>query len=187
MRNRPTPFLPALIFAALAGAHCTGADLPPPAARTVDFVRDVRPILQEHCTGCHGPEKQKSGYRLDSRDAAIRGGDSGDAAILVGKSDASPLIHFVAGLDEDKPMPPKKSDKPRLTADEIGILRAWIDHGAAWLEDASLAKRDPLDWWSLKPIVKTAMPEIRNPQSAIHNLRSHQIAPPRPSLRRCTS
>jgi mono/diheme cytochrome c family protein len=153
----------------LAGSLCLAAELPPPAQRAMDFARDVRPLFQERCIGCHGPEKQKSGYHLDSRDAALKGGDSGDAAIIPGKSADSPLIQFVAGLDADKLMPPKKSDKPRLTPDEIGVLRAWIDQGAVWPEDASLAKRDPLDWWSLKPIVKSAVPEIRNPQSAIRN------------------
>ena len=158
-----------IIFSMLAAPLCIGAELPPAAQHKVDFARDIRPLLQERCIACHGPEKQKSGYRLDARDTAIKGGDSGDAAIIVGKSADSPLIHFVAGLDADKLMPPKKSDKARLTADEIGVLRAWIDQGPAWPEDASLAKRDPLDWWSLKPIVKIAAPEIHNPQSAIRN------------------
>ena len=150
-------------------AWVNGAELPPPAQRTVDFTRNVRPILQERCFGCHGPDKQKNGYRLDSREAAMKGGDSGDAAILPGKSADSPLIQFVAGLDADKLMPPKKSDKPRLTASEIGMLRAWIDRGAVWPEDAEIARRDPLDWWSLKAIAKTAVPEIRNQKSEIRN------------------
>ena len=169
MRTGRSLILPAIIFAVLAGSLCLRAELPPSVQHAVDFAHDVRPILQERCFGCHGSEKQKSGYRLDARDAAIRGGDSGDAAIIPGKSADSPLIQFVAGLDADKLMPPKKSDKPRLTAGEIGVLRAWIDHGAVWPEDPSVAKREPLDWWSLKPIAKTGVPEIRNPQSAIRN------------------
>jgi mono/diheme cytochrome c family protein len=155
----PRSILPTLILFAASCARLNGAELPSPATRTVDFAHDVRPILQEHCVGCHGPEKQKSGYRLDARDTAIKGGDSGDAAIIPGKSAESPLIQFVAGLDADKLMPPKKSDKPRLKAGEIGVLRAWIDQGAVWPEDTSVAKRDPLDWWSLKPTVKAAVPD----------------------------
>ena len=116
MQSGPLLILPAVVFSAFAASLCLGAELPPPAQRTVDFARDVRPILQEHCIACHGPDKQKSGYRLDAREAAMQGGDSGGAAILVGKSADSPLIHFVSGLDADKLMPPKKSDKPRLTA-----------------------------------------------------------------------
>ncbi len=157
-----------LALIALA-APLNAAKLPPAAGRTVDFAKDVRPILQERCFGCHGPEKEKSGYRADSREAAIKGGDSGNAAIIVGKSADSPLIHFVAGLDADMLMPPKKSGKPPLTAGEIGILRAWIDQGANWPEDKSVAKRDPLDWWSLKPITRPAVPDLRAPRSAIRN------------------
>ena len=145
----------------LTGISLHGAELPPPAKRDVDFAKDVRPILQQHCIACHGPEKQKSGYRLDTRDGALKGGDSGDAAIVVGKSAESPLVQFVAGLDADKLMPPKKSDKPRLSADEISVLRAWIDHGALWPEDVSVAKRDAADWWSLKPMTRPAVPEVK--------------------------
>ncbi|MEO6787322.1 MAG: DUF1549 domain-containing protein, partial [Chthoniobacteraceae bacterium] len=158
----------------LAGTWLHGAGLPPPMKREVDFAKDVRPLLQERCFGCHGPEKQKSGYRLDSREAALKGGDSGDAAILPGKSAESPLIQFVSGLDAGKLMPPKKSDKPRLTAEEIGVLRAWIDHGTVWPEDATVAKRDPLDWWSLKAITRPTVPETKcsvlSPQSSVRDV-----------------
>ena len=171
MQTGRLSILPAIIFSAFAETLCLGAELPPPVSRTVDFTRDVHPILQEHCIGCHGPEKQKSGYRLDTRDAAVKGGDSGDAAILPGKSAESPLIQFVAGLDADKLMPPKKSGKPRLTAGEIGVLRAWIDHGAVWPEDAATVKRNPLDWWSLKPVTRPAVPQgkfsVLSPQSSV--------------------
>ncbi len=166
MRTGHSLTLPAILVATFARTICLSAELPPPAQRTVDFARDVHPILQERCIACHGPEKQKSGYRLDSRDSAIKGGDSDDAAIIVGKSAESPLIQFVAGLDADKLMPPKKSDKARLTADEISVLRAWIDQGVVWPDDASFAKRDPLDWWSLKPIARIAATDSGNPIDA---------------------
>ncbi len=184
MQTGRLSILPAIIFSAFAETLSVRAELPPPASRTVDFARDVRPILQEHCIGCHGPEKQKSGYRLDTRDAAVKGGDSSDAAILPGKSADSPLIQFVAGLDADKIMPPKKSDKPRLTAGEIGVLRAWIDHGATWPEDAATAKRDPLDWWSLKPIVK---PDVAALVKARADLSDGNHAPDEKSARALTS
>ncbi len=80
MRIRRSLILPAIHFAALAEAFCLHAELPPPLQRAVDFFRDVRPLLQERCIGCHGPEKQKSGYRLDAGHDALKGGDSGDAA-----------------------------------------------------------------------------------------------------------
>ena len=173
MRTGRSLILSATVFATLSGLPCIGAELPSPASLTVDFERDVRPLLQDRCIACHGPDKQKSGYRLDARDTAIKGGDSGDAAIIPGKSTDSPLIRFVAGLDADMLMPPKKSDKPRLTASEIGVLRAWIDQGAVWPVDPAVARHDPLDWWSLKAIVRPAVPEVKSsvlsPQSSVND------------------
>ena len=96
-------------------------------AAPVDFVRDVRPIFEKHCAECHGAEKQKSGYRLDVRDIALRGGDSGEAAIVPHDAKKSALIRHVSGEDEDMLMPPKKSGKARLTAEQIAMLSAWID------------------------------------------------------------
>ena len=77
-----------------------------------DFVKEVRPILERSCFSCHGPDKQKSGYRLDVRDIALKGGDSGKPAIVPHNAKASPLIQFVSGEDPEIVMPPKKSDAP---------------------------------------------------------------------------
>ena len=63
---------------------------PAPAPAAPDFSRDVRPILERSCFGCHGPEKQKSGYRLDRRDLAMKGGDSGNPAIVAHNARSSP-------------------------------------------------------------------------------------------------
>jgi mono/diheme cytochrome c family protein len=106
--------------------------LPSAPAAAPDFIKDVRPILERSCYGCHGPEKQKSGYRLDVRDIAIKGGESGDAAIVPHDAKASPLIRYVSGEDEEMMMPPKKSDKPRLTDTEVATLRAWVNEGPSW-------------------------------------------------------
>ncbi len=109
--------------------------LPPAATVTVDFTRDIKPIFEESCLRCHGPEKPKGRLRLDNRADALKGGENG-AAILPGESAKSPLIHFVTGLVEDMEMPPPGKAKP-LTATQIGLLRAWIDQGAVWAEAAS--------------------------------------------------
>jgi len=63
-----------------------------------DFALEIRPILERSCFGCHGSEKQKNGYRLDVRDVALKGGDSGQAAIIPHNSKSSPLIRFVSGV-----------------------------------------------------------------------------------------
>jgi hypothetical protein len=106
----------------------------PPAAKKADLTydKDIKPLLEKACIKCHGAEKPKSKYRVDSREAMIKGGESEEAAIIPGKSEKSPLIHYVADLVEDMEMPPtEKRDKyPKLTTEQIGILRAWIDQGA---------------------------------------------------------
>ena len=122
-----------------------------------DFARDVRPIFERSCFGCHGPEKQKNGYRLDLRENALKGGDSGKAAIVPHNAKASPLIRFVSGEDEEIFMPPKKSEKPALSAAEIQTLREWIDAGPTW-PDALAGTNDTKPHWSLTPLVKPALP-----------------------------
>ena len=67
-------------------------------------------------------------------------------------------MQFVAGLDKDMRMPPKGE---LLSAEQVGLLRAWIEQGAVWPDSASAKKRDPLDWWSLKPISKVTPTERR--------------------------
>ena len=153
--NRLILFLTSLSAAARAVAAVNTAALPPAAGQPVDFVRDIQPILADACVKCHGAEKQKSGYRLDAKAVALTQGDNHAPNIIPGKSAESPLIHFVAGLDEEMKMPPK--DTP-LTAEQIGLLRRWIDDGAVWPEAASVKVADRTDWWSLKPIVKPTVP-----------------------------
>lgn len=104
--------------------------LPPPATNRVEFARDIKPIFQQSCLKCHGPEKPKSKFRLDNRESALKGGNNG-VDIIPGDSAKSPLIHNVAGLVEDMEMPPKGKAEP-LTPEQIGWLRAWIDQGAVW-------------------------------------------------------
>src|SRR5438445_8054687 len=102
-------------------------ELPPAAKIKVDFARDIEPLLAKRCVVCHGAQQQMSGLRLDQKDAALKGGASG-IDIKPGDSASSRLIRLVAGVDK-KVMPPAGA---RLSAEEVGVLRAWIDQGAAW-------------------------------------------------------
>jgi mono/diheme cytochrome c family protein len=102
------------------------AKIPPPANRQVDFTADVQPIFTRHCIGCHGPKKQNGSYRLDVKETALKA-----EVVKVGDSANSAIIHHVLGIHDRKRMPP---EAPHLTDDQVGILRAWIDQGAAWLE-----------------------------------------------------
>ena len=108
--------------------------IPLPVPRKVDFEKEVYPMLKESCFSCHGPEKQKGKYRCDTKAGAFKDTDYGPT-IVAGKSEQSSLIHMVCGLIDEMLMPPP-SDKPgkseKLTAEQIGILRAWIDQGAVW-------------------------------------------------------
>ncbi len=131
--------------------------LPPPADRKIDFTKDVRPLLEKHCWGCHGAKKQESGLRLDSRDALLRGGDIGQV-IAAGDSERSRLIVLVSGTDSQTVMPP---DGPQLKPQEVGILRAWIDQGSVWPNDDSPKKEAKNTHWAYQPIRRVAPPAVK--------------------------
>jgi ankyrin repeat protein len=95
------------------------------AENKVDFEKQVQPLLSQRCYGCHGPDVQQSGLRLDKRQNAMRGGDYGPV-IIPGKSAESKLIRRVVNGDGALQMPPTGP----LSAEEINLLRAWIDQGA---------------------------------------------------------
>ncbi len=134
------------------------ANLAPPDKRAVDFVRDIQPILSARCYSCHGPEKQKGELRWDSRTSAFKTGDNGPI-IVPGKSMESRVIKLVAGLDPDTVMPPKGEP---LTAQQVGLLRAWIDQGAVWPDAVAGDTGDKRNHWAFKAPVRPAVPVVRN-------------------------
>ncbi len=138
------------------GADVDLSKLPPAATRPVDFAKDIQPIFEATCWNCHGPKKQESGFRLDDRAAALKGGEHG-GDIVPGKSANSLLIHAVAGIHDEIKMP-KRGE--RLTAEEVGLLRAWIDQGAQMLESMA-GKKDPSQHWAFKPPVKPAVAKVK--------------------------
>jgi mono/diheme cytochrome c family protein len=111
------------------------ASLPPAAKRVVDFDKDVKPILSASCVQCHGSGKAKGHFRIDSKATFLKGGESGPAAVE-GDGGKSLFVQLVAGMDEDKVMPQKGR---RLTNDEVGILRAWVDQGMKWPDGVTFA------------------------------------------------
>lgn len=123
-----------------------------------DFDREIRPLLQERCVECHGPEKQKADLRLDAKPHAFKGGESG-TAIVPAKSSASPLFQRITATGDER-MPPKGDP---LTADQISKIKAWIDSGAIWPENADdkAAATDPrVNHWAYQPIkVASALAE----------------------------
>lgn len=126
--------------------------LPNAVKHRVDYAKDVQPILDSRCSSCHGSSKQTSDLRLDLRSAVLKGSGSGPV-IRVGDSLHSRLTEVVAGIDPDYRMPP---DGPKLSDEEIGILRAWIDQGALGPDDsAELDRKAP---WSFQPVVRPPSP-----------------------------
>ncbi len=128
-----TPLLPLGIGILLAA----GPSLSRATEAESFFETRVRPVLHEHCVECHGPEKQKGGLRLDSRDALLKGGESG-AAVSPGNPAGSLLLKAVRQEDPDLKMPPAKSG-PRLPDAVIADLQRWVETGAAWPNSPALA------------------------------------------------
>ncbi|MEX0677784.1 MAG: ankyrin repeat domain-containing protein [Pirellulales bacterium] len=115
----------------------------------VDFVRDIKPVFERSCAGCHSGETPEGGFRVTERELLLRGGESGEAAVLPGRSGQSPLFARASGKDPDLAMPPadKRDKYPALSNDELQAFRAWIDEGASWPPDVSIKPPDV----SIKP------------------------------------
>ncbi len=105
-----------------------------PARDEVDFVRDVYPILQQRCFECHGAGKQKGDMRFDTRDGLF-GDHDGFSAVVPGKPLDSLLLELALLPAEDPDAMPPKGD--RLSAEQLGVLRGWIEAGAPWTEVAT--------------------------------------------------
>src|SRR5947209_11041246 len=107
-----------------------GAPAGPAYAEPVDFQRDVRPLLSRHCFKCHGPDDKarKAKLRLDVREAATKGGRSGEPAVVPGKPDDSELVRRISAADETEVMPPPSTKNP-LSNSQKQLLRRWIAEG----------------------------------------------------------
>lgn len=141
------------------------------AAEQVDdafFESRIRPLLIQKCAECHGRTQSKNGLRVDSRDALIKGGDSG-AAIVSGNAAASLLIRAIRRTDADLQMPPKAS----LAANEVADFVRWVDAGAPWpafqpvkskrlVTTAQVSPRSPDDP-KLKPALQVWLKADGNP------------------------
>ena len=133
----------------------------PPGTAEMDFVEDIGPIFERSCIRCHNSDRRgqfgafRVGFRLDlGRDVAME-----DEGIIVpGKSEKSRLIRHVVRLDT--PMPPREKD--RLSSEEIGKLRAWIDQGAVWPKSTH---RLPEGYRLVNRLVKEEFPTEGNEKS----------------------
>ncbi|MBI5388053.1 MAG: PSD1 domain-containing protein [Verrucomicrobia bacterium] len=150
--------------------------LPPPAARRVDFAKDIKPIFEASCVKCHARGKAKGGFNLTSRATMLQPSDSGPA-VVSGKSAESHLIELVSGLNPDDVMPQKGS---RLTAGQVGLLRAWIDQGARWPAAISFVKPPPANLTPRRPDLPPAKRDVTHAVDRLlaRYFKEHKITSP---------
>ena len=122
------------------------------------FETSIRPLLVEKCQSCHGPDKQWGTLRLDSRDAILKGGETGPAIVL-GKPDESLIVKAIRRTDDDLKMPPKETLSERQVAD----LVRWVEMGAPFPSATGQSKprhRDP-DHWSFRPVIQPTVSQTQ--------------------------
>jgi mono/diheme cytochrome c family protein len=142
-----------------AGPEADKRDVPDKAdkADKADFAREVRPIFEAHCYKCHDAGKHKGGLRLDSKQTAFIGGDSGEPSLVPHDPDHSKLIQLVRGDDPDSVMPPKGK---RLTPQQVDVLVRWVKQGADWPEGIDKPS-EALTHWSFNKPVRPALPDVK--------------------------
>src|SRR5262245_4414728 len=159
------------------------------------FEARIRPILAEHCIRCHGPKKQESGLRLDSREGVLKGNDAGPV-VVPGRPEESPLIEAI-GYDAPVKMPPRAKLPERAIAD----LAAWVRMGVPWPESVpapgaggagnrgdAVVRRH----WAFRPVEQPPAPTVRDsawPRNGVDRfilarLEDRGLAPSPPADRR---
>src|SRR2546430_40977 len=167
-------FLPRILSGGLllAGATLPAAELTP--SETQFFEGKIRPVLANNCYKCHSQnaEKVKAGLLLDTREATLKGGETGPA-IVPGDPEKSLLIKAVRYTDPDLQMPPKGK---KLDDAQIADLVAWVKMGAP---DPRMASASQKAWkdtnkkhWAWQPVKKSAVPEVKDsewPKTPVDN------------------
>jgi len=115
------------------------------ADESIDYAKDIKPILSNSCYSCHGPDEvsRQADLRLDDRDVALA------SAIVPGSADSSELIARVISDDPDTQMPPPDSKRPQLTSKQVAMLSKWIDAGANFQKH-----------WAYEPVRRPEIPEV---------------------------
>jgi hypothetical protein len=149
----------AVLVTALPGEGAAAEPAAAPAAeKPVDFAESIRPIFARRCIRCHGADRQKGGLRVDRKDAALQGGESG-ALLVPGNSKGSLLIRRLTAEEADRRMPAQADPLP---PGEIDLIRRWIDQGAPWPQaEAKGPAVTASDHWSFRPIRAPEPPRVR--------------------------
>lgn len=166
MMRRSRTVLP-IVFAALFAASIPlRAEIGAGGNPAPDFAKEIRPILEQNCFGCHGPDQSKGGLRLHTAELTRTGGDSG-AALVPGDAEKSLLWRVVAGLDEDMFMP---AEGDPLTDEQVLLIRRWIDSGAEMPEGegAGAGGAAGPSHWAYQPVRRPPVPPVKN-QARVRN------------------
>ncbi len=184
-----------VVLLALSTARNQAAE--PDAGAVARFEKQVRPILVEHCHGCHSVKanKARGGLALDSREAILKGGDSGPA-VVPGKPEQSLLVLALHATKAEFQMPPKGKLRPA----QIAALEAWVRDGAVYpagAKAAAVAAIDPASpearqFWSFQPLKRQPRPVVQNAKWSqrpidaflLAALEQRKLAPSAPADRR---
>jgi len=130
-----------------------------PIDLVVDFNRDIRPILSDHCFNCHGPDTNtlQAGLRLDQEESAFAAAESGKQPVVRGDVSASELINRILSDDPNEVMPPPDFDKA-LSKTQMDLMRRWVEQGAKWSGH-----------WAFEPIRLPAVPNQDLAEGNVHN------------------
>ncbi|MFT5466926.1 MAG: sulfatase activating formylglycine-generating enzyme [Verrucomicrobiales bacterium] len=152
------------IASALAFAASSCCSLQAEIERKIDFVRDIKPIFEASCVGCHGENEEERGgkYRLDSKEAAFKGGSSYSPAIVAGKKGETPVWWMTTlipddGDDYDEVMPPEHQQP--LNSHQQDLILAWVTQGAEWPDKVSLIEGSRVNFTAgIVPVLKKGGP-----------------------------
>jgi mono/diheme cytochrome c family protein len=122
---------------------------------SVDYLSQVRHVLQERCFACHGALKQEAGLRVDTADLMQKGGDSG-TALTPGDPSASLLLQRISASDLAERMPPEGEP---LKPEQIAAIRDWIQQGAKAPRDEQ-PEDDPRNHWAFRTPVRPVVPTV---------------------------
>jgi hypothetical protein len=148
------------------------------ASAAVDFSHQIVPILREHCAECHAGDKKKGGFSFNDRESLMEGGED-DAVVVSGKSAESAMIKAILSADPDEQMPPKGK---RVPAEQIALLKQWIDEGLTWEEGFAFKK--PAYEPPLKPRMPVLPTVVDGRSNPIDRILDHYLAEkklPRPA------
>ena len=140
--------------------------------REIDFASEVYPIFEQNCQVCHGAAQQLGEFRLDSKAVALRGGVSGPN-IVPGDAEQSALFQRIAGIGTLNVMP---MTGERLSADNVDLIKNWIDQGASWPDGVGVTTEQVAQHWAYQPAVRYSPPAVRQADAVRNPVDSFVLA-----------